>query len=677
MLIASHSPQLANLYPRDNSVSNTLCPSTHKPNWTSESITVSQRGQQQQQPVYGNRASWAERVDNTNSGYSDEHDNTTIFSGDNRYNNYNNHYRTTADANTPQTLAAYRKPSQVYETHYTQQQEQQQQGWPSEYQAAVRYTGHNNRATQNTTKYPSYSPSPHMPLLIVESYYPQQEQQGQTSWIELNNGARYYYHTGAETAKAKPTRSSSATSLESSSTDHTRFTQEQQGQTSWIELNNGARYDYHTGAETAMAKPTRSSSATSLESSSTDHTRFPKEKQQLRGQGNEYQTAIGYNYQHHSVVAMSQVGNQEHPELRGLPWAYTNSGLGIQWVNNTTFSNDNLHCNYYGTTTETTTPEPFALFTMSSLTHHTRFLQEQPLYGQRSGYQATFDTKHHCHGATKDFVEHSCSSSHESNLPRQIRFLHVQQQDRVHEVNDNGTYSNNSPRNWIREKRMYCNLTNAHEPRSIHQSRVCQQQHLKMPYGNDAKLPAPIFSHSRDALINYDGYQAYEDSMEPCGAQEHCFLPHHQQQIQGYEVSDHAADKGNINIYSATTDTAQRTVDSATPAAAPSSLSSSITGFLLTAEYYPSDIDDDRSEWLLKEESSDSKRYPARFGRFVAYERYKVELERAQCERQQKIAARARAIEKAKIESIEKFRFREKNKSKVKSTITEVLFGHL
>ncbi|KAG9070132.1 hypothetical protein KI688_009464 [Linnemannia hyalina] len=164
------------------------------------------------------------------------------------------------------------------------------------------------------------------------------------------------------------------------------------------------------------------------------------------------------------------------------------------------------------------------------------------------------------------------------------------------------------------------------------------------------------------------------------------YLPQPQrQQTQGHENDSRVVDNSSNHHHFAMNPTMLKPVPGPPlppppppPPAATSTHSSGSSGLLLTKAFSPSYFDpDDWVERLLEdeEESFENVGYPESFTDFVAYERYRTQMERSKYEREQKIEARARAIVKAKADGQAKYHVKAQNK--MKSAISEVLFSCL
>ncbi|KAF9328782.1 hypothetical protein BGZ91_000844 [Linnemannia elongata] len=161
-------------------------------------------------------------------------------------------------------------------------------------------------------------------------------------------------------------------------------------------------------------------------------------------------------------------------------------------------------------------------------------------------------------------------------------------------------------------------------------------------------------------------------------AQRGCFPQPHMQQTQGHKDDSRVVDNSS-NHHHYDHITVNFTVHKPVPrsplplpppppaaaaaAAASQTHSSGGISLILTKAFSPSYFDsDDWLEQLLEEEPTDPEDYPTVFGSFVAYERCRTQLERAEYQRKQKIEAKADGQAK----------YQPKAQNKIKNTIMEM-----
>ncbi|KAF9145449.1 hypothetical protein BGX30_008873, partial [Mortierella sp. GBA39] len=377
-------------------------------------------------------------------------------------------------------------------------------------------------------------------------------------------------------------------------------------------------YNYYATPETT---PPRSSMGThKSHSSAYQSTAYSQRIHASQGHESEYKTAFSYDLHHHA--AMNQRGYHAYPESHEPPSTYTGhfpqqqqqeqqqrpllySNDGASAEHNPTSSFNNSQCQSYYHANGTSMPHSLVDTRESCSIQSSRSLQQQQRqspYGNSTELDSTLNSYHY--RSTLNPAEYRpLLTAHDTGITHQGGFSQYQQQQQQQEQQ---------------------------------QEQLDRGREHVMAFGNN---------HSNSTTMSSMEDRLFPLMRDSTSAQRGCFPQPQRQQTQGHEDDSRVVDNSS-NHHHYHHITMNPTILKPMPGpplplpppppVTSSTHSSGCSGLLLTKAFSPSYSDpDDWVERLLEEEESfEIVGYPESFIDFVAYERYRTQMERSKYERE-------------------------------------------
>ncbi|KAH7050893.1 hypothetical protein BKA57DRAFT_528555 [Linnemannia elongata] len=648
---------------------------THKPTWTLESFIPQQ---EQQPPPPPQQQQQQQRPLHRNDGFGTI--NTTSYYGDSYYNEYSHYYDSYYYNVYPHYYDSY-SYNEYPDYHYHSAAAATQMPTPAS--TATQTTTPDTTTTTEPMTPRSFAPS----LESSPSYYhlfPKDQLQSWGQAIEYHTACSrnlpHSFHTTKETVGYPSLLSSREYGL----VDQTIFLQEQrQPRVYGIQGNNN-----HSCKTAKTTTPHSSAEFSSLIYESA----YYQQVYASRGQDSRNQTALGHS---RHLETTDRTWNQANPESHNSRWTSENPILDSprhQSREHGAVYKTTLGHNYYPTP-ETTPPcSPKGTYKSHSSAYQSIAYSQQThaSQGYESEYKTAFSNELHHHAAMNQIGYHAYPESHEPQWTYTSHF--VQQQPPYGNGTELDTSLNSCHYRSTLNPSENRSLNTSHEANITHQGGFSQQQQQQQTQLDRRRehVMALGYNHGNSATMNSVEYRLFPSMGDSILAQRGCFTQPHMQQTQGHKDDSRVVDNSsNHHHYDhiAVNFTVHKPVPgsplplppppaAAAAAAASQTHNSGGISLILTKAFSPYYSDsDDWLEQLLEEVPTDPEDYPTVFGSFVAYERYRTQLEKAEYQRKQKIEAKVRAITKAKADGQAKYQAKAQNK--IKNTIMEVLFSRL